>query len=270
MSDDIRDILTKVANGELTPQEAEALLDSAKARAEQPAQQPTQQPTEGPAEPADDRQPVRGLVVRGTGVRLTILADPTVATAVAEGPHRVEHSGERLIIHSDLSQGEYTTEAPRSAFMNWVSTVNRAGSALRVRVNPQLPIEVLCIAGPLDLSGVRAVAAVGVEAGSAKLSGGSGPLALSVASGSADVDWQFTGQSTVNVELGSARVVVAPGTDAVVTAEASLGSAQIRTSGGVLKASAAGGPQSVVVGDGSGRLTVSAKLGSAEVRVPVG
>lgn len=264
MTESMRDILNRVAAGELSPEEAQVLLGQAEA--------PEAASTSEPEAPAPDLVPlpVARIMIRATGVRLSVVGDPTVATAVADGSHRVTHEGETLVINSDLSQGNtasYTTDAPRSAFMNWLSTVNRAGSNLRVRVNPNLPLEILNIAGPLELAGTAAPLAIGVEAGSARLSAGSGPLNLSVAAGSADVDWLFTGESSVVTELGSAKVTVAPGSDAVVTADSSLGSAQIHTDGGILKASSAAGPQSVTVGAGAGKLTVTAKLGSADVRI---
>ena len=191
--------------------------------------------------------------------------------AAAGGPPEEEPRVVKRIavrgITSDLSQGEYTAEAPRSAFMKWVDAGTRAGTLLRVRVNPDLPLEVLNMAGSLELSGVRAPVAVGVEAGAAKLTGGAGPMNLSVASGSAEVEWQFVGHSTVTSELGSARVNVLPGSDVVVTVESTLGSAQIHTAAGVVKAPRKGVAQTVTVGGGSGTLAVTSKLGAAEVRV---
>jgi hypothetical protein len=262
MSDSLRDILNRVASGELSPEDAQAELAAVPSGVPAP---PTADPQ---PEPAAEQVAVAKVVVRATGVRLTILGDATVDTAIAEGPHKVHQDGDRLVISSDLSQpGGYTGEAPRSAFMNWISTMNKAGSNLRVRVNPNLALEVLNIAGSLDLSGTAGPAAIGVEAGSARLNHGSGPLALSVASGSADVEWVFAGESSVSCELGSARVTVLPGSDVSVTVDATLGSAAIRSTAGTQKTSAAGGPLSATVGQGAGRLAVSAKLGSAEVRL---
>lgn len=260
MNESLRDILNRVASGEISPEEAQTLLG-------EPSSSAPETTDASASTSASQPQPVAKVVLRATGVRLSVVGDATVATAVAEGPHKVTHDGDRLVINSDLSQpGDYTTEAPRSALMNWISTVNKAGSSLRVRVNPNLPLEVLTIAGALDLSGTAAPTAVGVEAGSARLTAGSGPLALSVASGSADIDWLFTGESAVTCELGSVKVKVLPGSDVVVTAEASLGSATITTESGVQRATSAGGPPSVTVGQGAGKLTVTAKLGAAEVR----
>ncbi len=249
MTTDMRSLLNRVASGELSPEDAQALLSAE------------------PVSAVQAPSAIRGVVIRASAVRLTVIADPTVDTAIAEGPHRVEHDGDKLVIHSDLSQGSYSAETPRSSFMNWVNAGLRAGAVLRVRVNPQLPLEVLTVAGALDLSGHQASLSVGVEAGSAKIRGGRGPLKLSVSTGSADVEWQFIGESSVSCEMGSAQVAVLPGSDVLVTAESTAGSAQIRTSEDSHNSAGSGTTQVVTVGAGSGRLNVSAKLGSASVRI---
>ncbi len=260
MSDELKDLLNRVAAGEISPEEAQARLADAAPKGASTGATAATTETAPP-------EPVRRISVRGSAVRLIVVADPTVDTAVADGPHRVSHVGDALTIHSDLSAGEYETEAPRSAFATWLGNVNRAGSTLRVRVNPGLPLEVLNIAGSLELSGMRAPASVGVEAGSAKLHDGAGSLALSVASGSAEVDWQFHGESSVSTDLGSARVTVLPGSDVAINAEATLGMATIRLADGTsIKASPAGNPP-VLVGAGNGRLNVTSRLGSLVVSV---
>ncbi|MCU0300634.1 MAG: hypothetical protein MUF35_03400 [Candidatus Nanopelagicales bacterium] len=274
MSDELRDLLNRVAAGELSPEEAQARLEEARAAEASPdtADQPAAPPAPPPPPPPT---PVHRISIRASAVRLVVVADPTVDTAVAEGPHRVSHDGDTLTVHSDLGAGEYQAEPPRSAFTTWLASVNKAGSTLRVRVNPDLPIDVLNVAGSLELSGVRAPASVGVEAGSARLHDGAGALTLSVASGSADVDWQFHGQSSVSTDLGSARVAVQPGSDISIHAEATLGLATVRLADGTtIKASSGPGRGSatpeqppVVVGAGSGRLDVTSRLGSLVVTV---
>lgn len=254
MTDDMRELLNRVAAGEVSPEEAEAMLSSTS----------TPDPAVTPAEP-----PVapRRIVVRANAVRLSVVGDPSVDTAIAEGPHRVEHVGDTLTIHSDLTKGEYEADVPRSAFATWLSNVNRAGSTVRVRVNPHLPLEILTIAGSLELADVDAEVRAGVEAGSAKLRGGRGPLSASVSSGSLDVEWEFHGDSTVTADLGSARVAVAGGSDVAVTAEATLGLATIRMpDGSVIKASPEGHAH-VVAGTGAGSLAASTRLGSLVVTV---
>jgi hypothetical protein len=264
MSDELKDLLNKVASGEISPEEAQARLGESQSESE--SEGSASAPAADEPEPAAP-QPVGRISIRGSAVRLVVVADPTVDTAVAEGPHRASHAGDVLTIHSDLSAGDYQAEVPRSAFATWLGTVNKAGSTMRVRVNPGLPLEVLNVAGSLELSGMRAPTKVGVEAGSAKVHDGAGSLALSVASGSAEVDWQFHGQCSVSTDLGSARVAVQPGSDVAITAEATMGMATIRLADGrTIKASPAGNPP-VVVGAGSGRLSVTSRLGSLVVSV---
>jgi len=270
MSEEIRDILNRVAAGELSPEDAQSLLAEA-TPAPAPTPTPAASAADTPVPPMPAPEPVAKVSIRASAVRLVVLADPTVDTAVADGPHRASHVGDTLTIHSDLSAGEYQTETPRSTFATWLSTVNRAGSTLTVRVNPSLPLEVLNVAGSLELSGTRAPASVGVEAGSARLRDGSGPLALSVASGSADVEWQFHGECAVSTDLGSARVAVLPGSDVAITADAVLGMATVRLADGTtIKASSskdAAEQQPVVVGAGTGSLAVTSRLGSLVVSV---
>jgi len=254
MSDELRDLLNQVAAGQISPEDAESALQKAS---------PSTEPVEEELAP----EPVRRITVRGSAVRLVVVADPEVDTAIAEGPHRVSHVGDRLTVHSDLRVGEYEAEAPKSTFASWLSNVNRAGSTLRVRVNPHLPLDVLNVAGSLELAGMQAPTSVGVEAGSAKLHDGAGQLTLSVASGSADVEWQFHGESSVTTDLGSARLTALPGSDVQITAEATLGLATIRLADGTtIKATAEGHPP-VRAGAGTGRLTASTRLGSLVVSV---
>ena len=273
MSEQIRDILNRVASGELSPEQAQALLaEAAPAAPESPApESPATSAADTPVPPPPAPEPVAKVTIRASAVRLVVTADPTVDTAVADGPHRVSHAGSTLTIHSDLSAGEYQTETPKSAFASWLSTVNRAGSTLHVRVNPELPLEVLNVAGSLELTGTRAPASVGVEAGSARLRDGSGPLALSVASGSADVEWQFHGECSVSTDLGSARVAVQPGSDVVITADATLGMATVRLADGTTVKASSGkeAPEAppVIVGAGTGRLAATSRLGSLVVSV---
>lgn len=251
MSTDLRSILDRVASGEITPEEGQDLLDRAPG---------------GPA--AAHEPPITAVAVHGAGVRLTVVADPTVDTAVAEGSHRVERVGDRLLIHSETAEGGYETQTPRSTFMTWINTGLRGGRSLRVRVNPGLPLDVSIIAGSLLLAGAQAPVHVVVEAASAKLEGGRGPVQLAASTGSAEVSWQFIGDSSVSVELGSASVRVLPGSDAVVTTESSMATVSLRSPDGTTSGSPTGAAlRPVTAGSGNGRLAISARLGSADVTV---
>lgn len=173
------------------------------------------------------------------------------------------------MISSDLSTGDYTAETPWSTFRNWLDSGFRAAPRIDVRVNPELPLDLVITAGTLNLSGMQSPVSASVEAASAKLENGRGPLTLNATTGSADVSWQFTGSSTVVAELGAAKLRVLPGSDAVITAEGLSGSVKMHGPGAT--ASAEGSDRfvpPVTVGDGNGSLAINARLGSVDVTVP--
>lgn len=253
MSDELRIVLEDVAAGKVSAEEASERIRSLQAEAARDV--------------AVSDEPVRRVAVKAGAVRLTIVADPNVSEAVADGPHTMKREGDALLIDTNTTQGDYAVEPPRSAFMTWVGQmVNRVGAAVEIRVNPELPIQVLLVGGSLDMTGMQAGASVGVEAGSAQLTG-AGPLLLDVASGSGKVDWTFTGQSRVKVDMGSVSVTVRPDSDVVVTADTSLGQALVKAHSGNLKAPQDGTTTPLTVGSGEGALTVSSRMGAAMVTI---
>ncbi len=250
MDEKLRSLLEDVASG--------------KVPAEQAAEQIEKLQGDGAAV-AVGEEPVARIVIKAGAVRLNIHGDPNVSEAVAHGPHTMRREGDALLIDTNTTAGDYAVEPPRSAFMTWVGQmVNRVGATLDIRVNPDLPIQVLLVGGPLEMSGTRAGASVGVEAGSAQLSG-EGPLLFDVASGSGRVDWTFRGQSRVRADMGSVSVTVRPDSDVVVTADTSLGQAIVKSHHGILKAPQDATTVPVTVGAGTGALTVSSRMGSAQV-----
>lgn len=249
MSDELRALLEDVAAGRVSAEEASNTIRN----------------LTSPAEVVPTDEEVRQIHIKAGAVRLTIIGDENVAHAVADGPHTMRQDGQTLRIDTNTTEGEFTAEPPRSAFITWVGQmINRVGASVTIRVNPDLPLQVLLVGGVLELSGVRAGASVGVEAGSAQVTG-SGPLLFDVASGSGKVDWTFTGQSRVRADMGSINVTVRPESDVVLTAESSLGQAVVRTHLGNETAPQGGTTTPVTVGGGDGRLTVSARMGSAQV-----
>lgn len=244
MDENLRRILDDVAAGRVSPADAEARLS-------------------GPSEMA----PVRSVVIRVGAVRLSVVADPSVADAVVTGPALTRRFGDELQITADPGEAEGSGEAPRSAFMSWVSQMaNRVGAAMEVRVNPALPVRVLVVGGTLDIDGLCAGVFAGVEAGTATVTG-SGPLALEVTSGSGRVDWTFTGQSRVKAEMGSVSVLVRPDSNVSITAESAMGQSVIKTHGGNLKSTAENPVGPIAVGAGEGTLAVNVRMGSAQVTI---
>ncbi len=248
----MNEVLAAVAAGTITPEEASTLIEALRA-----------QPV-----PVDSST-VNEIYIKAGGARLIIIGDPTVAAASVDGHHRMEQQGGTLLITTNRAEGQFSTTPPRSAFRSWLdSWVERAGQTLTVRINPDLPLRVLNVGGSLDLTGVRGGASIGIEAGSARLDSCAGALNLDVSSGSAKVNWVFSGASTIKVDMGSAHIVALPGSDAVVTIDASLGQAVVRTADESYKTN---GPDTaapaVTAGAGAGTLAVTARMGSATVTV---
>lgn len=252
MSDELRALLEEVASGTISPEEASLKIAGLTSEVQ---------------DVVHHDQPVQRIQIKAGAVKLNVVADPNVAEAIAEGPHTMRREGEALLIDTNTTQGDYSVEAPRSAFVTWVGQMmNRVGATVTVRVNPDLPLQVLLVGGSLDVQGVRAGASIGVEAGAAQVSG-SGPLIFDVSSGSGRVDWTFSGQSKVRADMGSVVVTVRPDSNVSVTADTSIGQAMVKTHTGNLKAPQDSSTPPVAVGAGEGKLTVSSRMGSAQVVV---
>ena len=260
MSDEIRDLLESVAAGKIKPEEATEQLKTLQADS---ANAPSAE---------EPLRPLRQIMVRGTAIKLKIIGDPTVAEAVADGVHTMHRTGDALIINSGPGRGEFTTDAPKSPFMSWVSQmVDRVPStaqALTVRVNPNLHVRALVIGSTLDLTGVRAGASLGVEAGSAEITDGYGPLIMDVASGSAKVDWTFVGDSKIKAEMGSIKINVNPASDVTIVGESSLGQATIVGDGAMQSTSNEDSiTKPVVIGKGTGSVSLLSRMGSIRVKL---
>jgi hypothetical protein len=249
----LRDLLTRVAAGEIDPAEAARQLD------------------EDPVAPTLDRRdgigseaPLSGVAIHAGGVKLTIVADPTVATAVADGPHAVRREGSVLVLDAPSDDGYRTTPPPR--FLGWVPTVwtGGRGQKVTVRINPALPLTVEATACAVEISGMRAALTLGGSASSVSVRDHVGALHGSLAMGSLDVVATVHEPSDLSCELGSLDIRLLPGSDVTVTATTDLGEVKLA---GNPKREASSARQSYVVGAGTHPFTIAVRLGSASVAV---
>lgn len=250
---DLRDLLTRVANGELDPADAARLLD------------------DDPAVPTLDRRddvrseaPVSALSIHAGGVKLTVVADPTVDTAVADGPHAIRREGSVLVLDAPGDDGFRTTPPPR--LLGWVPTVwtGGRGQKVLVRVNPALPLAVEATACSVDVTGLRAALTLGGSASAVKVRDHVGTLHGSLAMGSVEAVATVTGPSDLSCELGSLDLRLVPGSDVTVTATCDLG--EVKMPGAPHRESASA-RQTFVAGAGTHPFTVAVRLGSASVAV---
>lgn len=256
MTDDttaLRDLLTRVASGEIDPAEAARQLD----------EDPTV-PTLDRRDDVPSEAPVSALAIHAGGVKLTIVADPTVATVVADGPHAVRREGSVLVLDAPSDDGYRTTPPPR--FLGWVPTVwtGGRGQKVMVRINPSLPLTLEATACAVEISGLRAALTLGGSASSVQVRDHVGALHGSLAMGSLDVEATVHDPSDLSCELGSLDVRLQPGSDVTVTATTDLGEVKLA---GKPKREASSARQTYVVGAGTHPFTIAVRLGSASVAV---
>lgn len=244
MEDQRRNILQRVASGEITPEEGATLLDELTDDSAAVA-------TAAPPGPAAGRVKVS----RALG-SVIVEGDPSVREAVAYGRHSARREGDTLVIEGDEETGEY-------AFI-WAGRRHiRFGrdevEPLRVRVNPTLPVEVEAQAGTLRVTNMQAPIKASVQAGSARLDDFDGPIELDVQAGSVRGRGRLAGgASRIRCEAGSIRLDLKPGSSVRVTSRMSLGRVQV--DGAAQQSS-----NSWVVGGGEGTLDIEATMGTVRV-----
>src|SRR5438309_3873756 len=158
MEDPRKEILNRVAKGEITPEGGAARLDDLAAG----------RTTVAVAPPPPGRAATRIKVRRALG-SIVIEGDPAVREAAVQGRHSVRRDGETLVIEGDDMTGEF-------AFLWAGRSQIRLGKPeyahpLLVKVNPDLPLEVESQAGTVRVDGVRGPIEVSVQAGTARLAG---------------------------------------------------------------------------------------------------
>jgi hypothetical protein len=260
---DLHDLLTRVASGELDPAEAARLLD------------------DDPRAPTVDHGPlgsydgIAGISVGATGVRLTVVADPTVATAVADGPHKVHQDGDRLVFElpgrERGNDGFETT--PRWQWgrmrLDWPYG---SGERVALRVNPALPLDLVLTACDASVRGLRAALTVAEFSSSLTVTDHDGPLRGTVSTSSAKVEAVLRGDDdALSCDMGSLKLTLLPGSDTTMTASAEMGSVKVAGAGARAGSDDVPGLRTTTTataGAGHGRLAVTVRMGSAKVTLP--
>jgi hypothetical protein len=254
--DALRDLLARVAAGDLDPAEAARLLDD----------DPAAPTVDATAATTSVDGAVASLTIHAGGVKLTVVADPTVDTVVVDGPHGLRREGSSLVLEVPGDGGWKTTPPPR--FLGWVPTVwtGGRGEKVHVRVNPRIALTVEATACAVEVTGLRAALTLGGSASSVKVRDHEGALHGSMAMGSVAVVGTVAEPSDLTCELGSLDVRLTSRSDVTITATSELG--EVKVSGpGKLAQETSTSRQTLVVGDGANPFTVAVRLGSASVVV---
>ena len=265
MEDKKRQILNQVRAGTITAEEGAARLDEL--ASENAAGTATRErPAPAALQPAPNAASVKVVSQFGSA---EVVADPTVATAVAEGPHRVRLDGNTMVIEHVPFQEEDTFTfgmAGRRIEINGFDFKTRRG--LKVRMNPDLPLVASVQAGSLRVDGVHGPITAEVQAGSCNVNDFRGPINVVAQAGSVTASGCIdSGTSKVRCEMGSIRLSLNKQSSVKITARTTMGKVAIDDESGEHAIAGSGGKE-VTIGSGAATLDIEGTMGN--VRISVG
>jgi hypothetical protein len=221
MSHDMDEILKRVAAGELTPEEALRHLDGGRQAGSQLwTEEPPGPRTEDRPRPAAATDGVTAIRITASYRNLDVIADPSVATAFAEGEHSIVRDGGVLVVDGRggglLGNGldphswrfGLNAVAPGRALSRGWWDHN-----LTVRVNPQLPLQLDAVGSKLRVRGGEAGGELRLAACSVGLDTFRGPVRIEANSSSIKGGLAPVGESRIAAEQSSVKVALLPGSD---------------------------------------------------------
>jgi hypothetical protein len=243
MNDQRREILNQVASGMITAEEGAARLEALESEAALGEANPAPAPSTG----------VRQVTVNSRFGNTEIVGDPSVATAVADGPHRARQEGDSMVIDQSLLSGDTTFEFSRSR----ISIPGfDSRDKLIVRMNPALALRMRVQAGNVAIRGVRGPITSDVQAGNCTVDGFAGPVNLMVSAGNLEASGRLDGgSSAIRCQMGEVKVSLDKTSNVRITAHTTMGKVDIE------------GVRDQVVGTGAGALDITCTMGDVKVRV---
>lgn len=260
MNDMRREILTQVASGAISAGEGAARLESLGHQSSAPAAPAVVALPPAPAQPATSVRRVKVVSQFGAA---DIVGDPSVASAVADGPHRARQDGDTMVIeHQPFEESDTFTfghGGDRRVIVNGFDWQRRK---LTIRMNPDLELEATVQAGHVKVDSVHGPITSEVQAGNLVLVGFRGPLNVSVQAGNISATGRLdSGSSKIRCEMGSASIHLETGSSVRITARTQLG--KVAVDGALV----GGEGKAVTVGAGAGELDVNCTMGNVRVTV---
>jgi hypothetical protein len=256
MKDMRREIVNQVASGKITPEEGAARLESLES---------VETPT--PSAPTTIATATAARRVRVSSVigNAEIVGDPSVAYAVADGPHRARQEGDTLVIEQGPLDESDTFSFGRGDRRNFVNSLDPGRRKLKVRMNPDLALTAQVNAGSLRVEGVHGAIVGEVLAGSCKISDFTSPLELSIQAGNLSASGRLdSGASKVRCEMGNVTINLERGSSVKVTARTTMGRVTVE-SGGTEPVMLGQSAKQVTVGTGEGSLDIDCTMGNVRV-----
>ena len=249
MKDLQREILSQVAAGTISAEEGASRLEALETTPE-PAPEP--RPT-----------PIAAPVSAVTKVRVTsrfgnaeIIGDPTIASAVADGPHKARQEGDTMYIDQSVLSDEGNSFEFNRPYARVVIPGFEFGRNLTVRMNPSLALHSLVQAGNVRIQGVKGPITSDVQAGNSLVEGFVGPIDLAVAAGNIEARGRLDGgRSSIKCQMGEAKVNLDRTSNVRITARTTMGDVKLE------------GINDNVVGNGAGSLEISCTMGDVKVSV---
>ena len=245
MNDPRREILNQVASGTITAEEGAARLEALES---EPAGEAAT-----PAPVAAASTGIRQVTVNSRFGNTEIVGDPSVATAVADGPHRARQEGDSMVIDQSLLGGETTFEFNRSRVS--IPGFN-SRDRLVVRMNPALALRMRVQAGNVAIRGVKGPITSDVQAGNCTVDGFAGPVNLVVSAGNLEASGRLDGgSSAIRCQMGEVKVNLDKTSNVRISAHTTLGKIEVE------------GVRDQVIGTGAGTLDISCTMGDVKVSV---
>jgi len=263
---DQREILERVAAGELTPEQAAELLE------ESGLEPDDEEASSAPASPLFPDVEIETLHLIGAFRTTVVVGDPTVRTVTVEGPHRARVEGSTLIVDGDDERAEgFTFESRRGLRRGRhfrIGVDNPRPVPMTVRANPSLALIAEVAAGTLKIAEMHGPITAEVAAGTLTITGATGPLDLTTAAGPIKVQGRITtGTHRIRCEAGAVKVVLDPASSVAITARASLGKVMLPGSSGPGGFAIGGAQSEAVIGDGAASMSIDCAVGGVKVVV---
>jgi hypothetical protein len=262
MKDLQREIINQVATGKISAQEGTARLESLESAESLPGQaavaesSPVAVPHAGTA-----TRRVRVVSVMGSA---EIVGDPSVAFAVAEGPHRARQDGDTMVIEQGPIGEDDHFSFSRSDRRSVIDSIDFGRRKIRVRMNPDLALALQVNAGVLRIEGVHGAISGEVLASQCIISGFASPLDLAIQAGNLSASGRLdAGVSKVRCEMGNVTINLEKGSSVRVSAHATMGKVAVESGGEPTNVGQSG--REVVVGSGAGSLSIECTMGNVRV-----